>query len=183
MSNDQTGNPNQVRRMNDENGSVVGQWCFHYSLGFLVWSFGFVLGVCGVANAQTTQPLVIHGDTIYTMDGSAPVKDGYIVLRNGTIESVGAAVPAPAESVRTIRAKVVTPGLIDAHTIVGLQGYLNEPREQDQLEKSAPVQPELRALDAFNGREKLLEWVRGFGVTTIHTGPEPGELMPGQTMI
>jgi len=67
--------------------------------------------------------------------------------------------------------------------VLGLQGYRNEPREQDQLEKSAPIQPELRALDAFNGRERLLEWVRGFGVTTIHTGPQPGELVPGQTMI
>ena len=45
------------------------------------------------------------------------------------------------------------------------------------------MQPELRAADAFNGREKLLEWIRGFGVTTIHTGPAPGALMPGQTMI
>jgi imidazolonepropionase-like amidohydrolase len=64
-----------------------------------------------------------------------------------------------------------------------LQGFLNEPREQDMLEKSAPVQPELRAIDAYNGQENLLEWVRGFGVTTIHTGPAPGALVPGQSMI
>jgi imidazolonepropionase-like amidohydrolase len=87
------------------------------------------------------------------------------------------------QGVKVLTAKVVTPGLIDAHTIVGLQGFLNEPREQDMLEKSAPVQPELRAVDAFNGQEKLLEWVRGFGVTTIHTGPAPGALVPGQSMI
>jgi imidazolonepropionase-like amidohydrolase len=143
-----------------------------------------LLTACGFAGAQTTQPLAIRADTIHTMSSAGTIKNGVVLLRDGKIDAVGAAndVRIP-DGVKTIDAKVVTPGLIDAHTIVGLQGYLNEPREQDQLEKSAPIQPELRAMDAFNGREKLVEWVRGFGVTTIHAGPEPGELVPGQTMI
>lgn len=136
----------------------------------------------GFAVAQTTQPLAVVGETVYTMSGGEPIKNGTVLMRDGKIAAIGADVQIPA-GVQTLRAKVVTPGLIDAHTVVGLQGYRNEPREQDQLEKSAPIQPELRAMDAFNGREKLVEWVRSFGVTTIHTGPEPGELMPGQTMI
>jgi imidazolonepropionase-like amidohydrolase len=52
-----------------------------------------------------------------------------------------------------------------------------------QLERSASIQPELRAVDAYNGRERLIEWVRGFGVTTVHTGHGPGALISGQTMI
>lgn len=136
-----------------------------------------------IAAPPATQPLAIRADTIYTMSGQT-IQNGVIVLRDGKIESIGRAadVQLPTD-IKILQAKIVTPGLIDAHTVVGLQGYRNEPREQDQLEKSAPIQPELRALDAFNGREKLLEWVRGFGVTTIHTGPEPGALVPGQTMI
>ena len=149
-----------------------------------------IAAACLFADAQTTQPklepLAIRGETIYTMSSAeaAPIKEGVILLRDGRIERVGPAseVQIPA-GVKVLQAKVVTPGLIDAHTIVGLQGFLNEPREQDMLEKSAPVQPELRAVDAFNGQEKLLEWVRGFGVTTIHTGPAPGALVPGQSMI
>ena len=31
--------------------------------------------------------------------------------------------------------------------------------------------------------EKLVEWVRGLGVTTIHTGHQPSALISGQTMI
>lgn len=144
-----------------------------------------IVAACGVANAAatTTQPLAIRADKIYTMSGDA-IDNGVIILRDGKIESVGRAddVQIPND-IKILQAKVVTPGLIDAHTVLGLQGYRNEPREQDQLEKSAPIQPELRAFDAFNGRERLLEWVRGFGVTTIHTGPQPGELVPGQTMV
>src|SRR4051794_18944200 len=127
--------------------------------------------------------LVVRGETVYTMVGE-PIKDGVVLVRGEKIERVGRAadVQVPADA-KVLRAKVVTPGLIDAHTVLGLQGFRNEPRDQDQLEKSAPIQPELRAADAFNGREKLLEYVRGFGVTTIHTGPQPGALVPGQTMI
>jgi hypothetical protein len=45
------------------------------------------------------------------------------------------------------------------------------------------MQPELRAIDGYNPREMLVEWVREFGVTTIHTGHGPGTLISGQTMI
>jgi imidazolonepropionase-like amidohydrolase len=78
---------------------------------------------------------------------------------------------------------VVTPGLIDAHTAVGLTGFLNQDQDQDQLDKGEPMQPELRAVDSYNPRERLLEWIRGFGVTTIHTGHAPGALVSGQTMV
>ena len=39
-----------------------------------------------------------------------------------------------------------------------------------QLETSTAIQPELRAVDAYNAREPLVEWLRSHGVTTIHTG-------------
>ena len=83
----------------------------------------------------------------------------------------------------TLRAKVVTPGLIDAHTVVGLAGYLNQSHDQDQLEKSSASQPELRAVDGYDPHERLVEWLRGYGVTTVHTGHGPGALVSGQTMI
>ena len=77
----------------------------------------------------------------------------------------------------------MTPGLIDAHTVVGIAGYLNQPHDQEQLEPSAPMQPELRAMDAYDARERLVEWLREFGITTIHTGHAPGALISGRTMI
>ena len=67
--------------------------------------------------------------------------------------------------------------------MVGLSGYLNQPQDQDQLERSDAIQPELRALDGYNAQERLVEWLRGLGVTTMHTGPAPGILISGQTMI
>jgi imidazolonepropionase-like amidohydrolase len=127
--------------------------------------------------------VAVRGETVHTMAGP-PIKDGVVVIRGGKIEQVGPAsqVKIPA-GYKTLSARVVTPGLIDAHTVVGLAGYLNQPHDQDQLESSSPIQPELRAIDAYNARERLIEWLRGFGVTTIHTGHAPAALVSGQTMI
>jgi imidazolonepropionase-like amidohydrolase len=127
--------------------------------------------------------IAVRGETVYTMAG-APIRDGMVIVRNGKIERVGpAAEVAPPAGMRVLAAKVVTPGLVDAHTVIGLSGYLNQAHDQDQLERSAPVQPELRAVDAYDPEERLVEWVRGFGVTTLHTGHGPGALISGQTMV
>ncbi|MBA3848573.1 MAG: amidohydrolase [Opitutus sp.] len=129
-------------------------------------------------------PLAIHADTLHTATG-APIRDGLVLVgRDGKIAYAG-----PAKDMmytadhRVVRAKVVTPGLIDARATVGLSGLLNQPHDQDMLERSAAVQPELRALDAYNAQDPLVAWVRGFGVTTVNTGHAPGTLISGQTMI
>jgi imidazolonepropionase-like amidohydrolase len=115
----------------------------------------------------------------------APIKDGIILTdKNGKISAVGPASSVKIPSGTKVRsAKVVTPGLIDAHSVVGLAGYLNYNQDQDQLETSSPMQPQLRAVDAYNARERLVEWVRSYGITTLHTGHGPGALMSGQTMV
>jgi imidazolonepropionase-like amidohydrolase len=127
--------------------------------------------------------IAVRGETVWTMAGEA-IQNGVILVNNGKIEAVGAAsqIKIP-NNYRVINAKVVTPGLIDAHSVVGLAGYLNQPHDQMQIEGSSPMQPELRAIDSYNTEEKLVEWIRQFGVTTIHTGHGPGALISGQTMI
>lgn len=133
--------------------------------------------------APAAEELAVQGETVHTMAGEA-IRDGVVIIRDGKIRSVGKAssVKIP-NGVRVLKAKVVTPGLIDARTVVGFSGILNQPHDQEQLEKSAPLQPELRAIDAYNGRDPLVDYVRSFGVTTLHTGHAPGALISGQTMI
>lgn len=134
------------------------------------------------AGAQA-QNIAIKGEQVHTMAGSM-IENGVVVIKDGKIVAVGPAatttIPAGFE---VLEAKVVTPGLVDARSVVGLAGYLNQPHDQDQLDESAPVQPQLRAIDAYNPQEALVGWLRGFGVTTIHTGHGPGALVSGQTMI
>ena len=142
----------------------------------------FIL-ISAALTTVSAQQIAIRGETVYTMAGQ-PISDGVVLIRNGKIERVGSARQVNIPSgYQTLRAKVVTPGLIDARTVVGLSGYLNQPHDQMQLELSASIQPELRAIDAYNAREKLVEWLRMYGITTVQTGHAPGALMSGQTMI
>ena len=137
------------------------------------------MAAAGGSSAQ----VAVRGAKVYTMAGEV-ITDGVVVVRDGRIAEVG-----PAAKVRipdgfeVLTAAVVTPGLIDVHGTIGLTGILNVPHDQDHLENSAPLQPELRALDAYNPQEPLVAWVRSLGVTTVHTGPSPGAPVSGQTII
>ena len=147
-----------------------------FLIGLFLFIFNFSLSI---ANGQ----IAVKGETVWTMAGE-PISNCVVLVNNGKIEAIGpqSSVQIPA-GYKVISAKVVTPGLIDAHTVIGLNGYLNQPHDQMALEGSGPLQPELRAIDAYNSDEKLIEWVRQFGVTTIHTGHQPSALVSGQTMI
>lgn len=158
------------------NGGSRWRWCLPLALGLVEF---VSLGIAPRGLAQ----VAVRGKVIHTMAG-APMEDGTVLIRDGTISAIGKSseIRIP-EGFRVLEGNVVTPGLIDAHATIGLSGIFNYDHDQDQLERSSPVQPELRALDAYNTREDLVAWVRGFGVTTIHTGHAPGELISGQTMI
>ncbi|WP_376690602.1 amidohydrolase family protein [Wenzhouxiangella sp. EGI_FJ10409] len=142
-----------------------------------------LLVLAAVTLPATAQDIAVRADTLHTAPGQM-IEDGVVVIEDGKITAVG-----PADStdipdgMLVLESAVATPGLIDARSTVGLSGYLNQPHDQDQLERSAAIQPELRAIDAYNPREKLVSWQREHGVTTLHTGHGPGEVISGQMLI
>ncbi|GAB5402598.1 MAG: amidohydrolase family protein [Aureliella sp.] len=148
------------------------------------WAVALLALLTVGANALRAQSqIAVKGELVHTSAGK-PITRGIVLIKDGKITRVGSQTQISVPSGwKTIEAKVVTPGLIDAHSTVGLSGILNVEADQDQLEHSSPIQPELRALDAYNAHEELVDWVRGFGVTTIHTGHAPGELISGQTLV
>ena len=144
----------------------------------------FIAALAAFPAAPAAAQLAVRGETVHTMAGPA-IQDGVVLVgKDGRIQKVGrtgdVAIPA---GYKTLTARVVTPGLVDAHATVGLTGWLNQSHDQDQLEASAPLQPELRAIDGYNAQDRLIEWVRGFGTTTIHTGHGPGAVISGQTLV
>ena len=140
------------------------------------------LSTCnGLAMAQSS--VVVQAKRILTAAGRT-IENGTIVCVDGKIKAIGktgeVAVP---ENSTVLQSEVAMPGMVDVRTCAGLSGILNVKHDSDQIERSSPLQPELRAIDAYNPREELVEYIRSFGVTTIHTGHAPGELMSGQTLI
>jgi imidazolonepropionase-like amidohydrolase len=126
---------------------------------------------------------VVLAGRIHTV-GKGTITDGAIVVDDGKIVSVGPRNQlANAENLPGLTAAVVTPGLIDAHTVVGLAGQLNVPADQDQDEASDPNQADLRVLDSFNPNEPLLEFLRMQGVTVVQAMPGRVNVIAGQTGI
>ncbi len=158
---------------------------FRKSLTSRLRTAALFVAVCfsGFSQDASGQTVVVRARWLHTMAGE-PIENAAVLLVDGKISAIAKSdqLTIP-EGATVIDGEHVTPGLIDVRTSVGLAGILNSPQDQDQLESSSPMQPELRALDAYNSKDDLIEWIRGFGVTTVHTGHGPGELISGQTII
>ncbi|MBK8495704.1 MAG: amidohydrolase family protein [Chitinophagaceae bacterium] len=140
-----------------------------------------ILFCCFPASPVIKPQTAIKAEMVYTVSGS-PIRNGVVLVKNGKIENIGTNLSIPA-GYTIYETKVLTPGFVDARSLVGISGALNIPTDQDQLEKSGPIQPDLRAIDAYNPEETLVKVIRDYGVTTIHTGHGVGALVSGQTMI
>src|ERR1700736_6671793 len=76
-----------------------------------------LLFATGVAHAET---VAITGGTVYPVSGPR-IPNGTVLIRDGRIAAVGASVAIPSGARRIdARGKIVTPGLINASTELGL---------------------------------------------------------------
>jgi imidazolonepropionase-like amidohydrolase len=132
----------------------------------------YLLNFLLFAAPVSAQKIAIEADTLHTMSSAGTITHGVVLIEDGKITAVGPAaeVRIPAGFER-LRARVVTPGLIDAQTVSGLAGLYNVSADQDQNEATEANTADLRALDSFNPREPLLAYIRSFGVTTVQSGP------------
>jgi len=124
---------------------------------------------------------VVLAGRVHPVSGPS-IAPGYVHVAQGKIVAVGNLADAP-KGLPVLTAAVVTPGLIDAHSTVGLSGASNTPADQDQDEKTDPNQADLRVLDGFNPDETLVEFFRRQGVTVVHVVPGPANVIAGQTAV
>lgn len=131
----------------------------------------------------SAQDIAVRAEKLYTVSGSM-ISDGIVVIEKGKIKAIGKAsdIKLPA-GIKIIQGNVAMPGIIDGHSTVGFSGLLNQRHDQEQVERSAPIQPELRAIDAYNPKDPLVRFLAHRGITTVHTGHGPGALVSGQTLI
>ncbi len=72
------------------------------------------------------------------------------------------------------------PGLIDAHTHVGVHEDGEGWEGQDTNEMTDPVTPQVKAIDGINPAGLGLQDAVNAGVTTVNTGPGSGNVVGGQ---
>ena len=95
---------------------------------------------------------------------------GTIIIKDGKILHVHTG-DAIVRNMPVHKAAHVTPGLIDPFCSAGLTGAWNIPADQDQDESSDSNQADLRALDGFNPREPLFDFLQANGITVVHSRP------------
>jgi imidazolonepropionase-like amidohydrolase len=114
---------------------------------------------------------VFQNATIYTMDSNNTVlKNGDLWVKDGQIVNTGihTEIPSTAE-VMDVNGTVITPGLIDIHTHVGIWGEITE-QVNDANEYSEPYTPLMSSLDGIDINHFSFEMARKGGVTTVQTG-------------
>ena len=123
--------------------------------------------------------LLIQGGLIKTIT-HGDIPDGQILIEDGKILAVGANVDAP-EGCLVFDAKgmLITPGLIDAHTHIGLHESAIRWEGADYNERSDPVTPEMRGIDGINPMDESLGMALAGGVTSAVTGPGSANVIGG----
>ncbi|WP_331233656.1 amidohydrolase [Natronorarus salvus] len=121
----------------------------------------------------------IVGGTVHTQTKRGVIEGGTVLVEDGEISAVGEGIEIP-DGTTTIDAagRVVTPGLIDAHSHAGVSEW-GEPEDADFNELSDPVTPHVNALDGFHpGDEELAHALSG-GVTSVSARMGSGNVIGG----
>lgn len=137
-----------------------------------------------LASPASAQTIAIEGGTVHTITGSV-LEGGTVLIRDGRIAEVGTAVAVPSGALRIdARGKVVTPGLFESGTSLGLievsavvETNDFRPEEEDDLIAAA-----FNVADGLNPNSMIIPITRVAGVTTAVSRPAGG-LIAGQGVL
>lgn len=94
-----------------------------------------------------------------------------VLIEKGKIATVASNIPKKVDTVVDGQSKYLVPGLIDAHTHLGLFDHGYGPASHDMSEPAEPIAPHLRPLDGIKMRDQALQDARRAGVTTCLVCP------------
>lgn len=121
---------------------------------------------------------LIKNAKILTMAGN-DLSNGDILIEDGKIKEIDKEIKAKCETYDA-KGKWVLPGFIDAHCHVGMWEDKIGDEGADGNETTAPITPELRALDAINPEDPAFYEALSHGITSVCTGPGSANVIGGQ---
>jgi imidazolonepropionase-like amidohydrolase len=127
-------------------------------------------------------PVLITHATILTAAGDR-IENGSILLRDGKVAAVGAQVEAPAgTTVVDARGKWVTPGLIDAHSHLGVYPSPEDDANADGNEMTDPVTADVWAEHSVWPQDPQFPLALAGGVTAMQILPGSANLIGGRSV-
>ena len=126
--------------------------------------------------------MVILNAELHPMQG-AEIASGYLRTEGTKIVELGpmsAYQPQPGEQVLDADGGFVTPGLVDAHSHLGMIENALGFEGDDVNEATDPCTPQLRAIDGVNPLDRCFGEALAAGVTTVITAPGSANPVGGQ---
>ncbi len=132
------------------------------------------------ARKTSSRPLVIKAGRILTMAGPA-LENGIIIVEDGRIKAVGQglSIPGGAEIIEEPEGWVL-PGLIDAHSSLGLS---DESGRSESEELSEPNVAQLSVVDGIYPFDKNIIRARAAGITAALVSPGRRSVIGGQMAV
>ncbi len=123
--------------------------------------------------------LLIKGGLVKPITGP-DLPGGEVLVDGGKIVAVGTGLQVP-EGTEVFDASgcIVSPGLMDAHTHIGLDEEAIRWEGADYNEMSDPVTPNMRGIDGINPQDEAFRLALAGGVTAAVTGPGSANVIGG----
>jgi imidazolonepropionase-like amidohydrolase len=125
--------------------------------------------------AALAEEIVVKAAKVYTAAGE-PLAPGEVRVKNGKIIEVAKKVKVPeGAKVVDLSSGVLMPGLVDAHTSIGLDGGISE--------STLEITPNFRVLDAIDFNSRAFRQARADGVTTVAIVPGTDNVIAGLSAV
>lgn len=125
--------------------------------------------------------LIING-TLCTMVDDEPIFEGDILLRGGKIVEIGKELSCEGAEVIDAKGLYVMPGLIDAHTHIGLFDFNSSAAVDDANEMTDPNTAYVDARYGVNPLAREFKVSYEHGITTLLITPGSGNIFCGQAI-
>lgn len=128
--------------------------------------------------------ILIKGGTLYTMtDDEKNIFQGDILLENGKIKAVAEQIEDTDAEIIDAAGCYVLPGLIDAHSHIGLFDFNHDKSVDDANEMTDPVSAAVDARYGMNPKARELKVAYEHGITSILFTPGSGDVFCGQPFV
>lgn len=132
---------------------------------------------------QGGDALLLRGGRVMTAAGVIYPRADVLVVGD-RIEAVGVDLPAPeGAAVLDVKGKTITPGIIDAHSHIGVYAAPGFTGTSDGNETSSPNTAEVQAADGYWPQDPQIERAREGGVTTMQILPGSANLVGGRSVV
>jgi len=127
-----------------------------------------------ISLATHNEVLIKHAVVLTATHGS--ITDGSVYIKDGKVVAVGKDVSAPASAtVIDAGGKYLTPGIVDSHSHIALDGDVNE--------ATSPITPQMMMIDAFDYQDKSIYRALAGGVTTSLLLHGSANMIGGQAVV